>query len=317
MQPRVTDLQEIGAVWRGETVRATRSGRVVVLLLLFMMFVGFALAVVGFFNKQINAKVEEQAKSAGVDLNDERAKEQFSEGKKQFLSVFITDDEEMLDSLITLPLVLLVVFKLTLRFVPLFVALMGFDQLAGEMGPKSIRFLIVRLKRNNLILGKFASQVTVFSVLFFVCTVLMVLVAKVLNADFGAKDMAIWTVRLLLSSFVLALAYLALTTLCSALVKNGAVSLVLNIMILFGIWFIALIGEWYRLPGEIAEPGTLTSMIKDESVVAYARYFSVWHFGQDLLHPDWVRFVTATVMHLGYAAVFLGLAQLSLKKRDL
>jgi ABC-type transport system involved in multi-copper enzyme maturation permease subunit len=313
----VTDLQEIGAVWRGETVRATRSGRVVVLLLLFMMFVGLALAVVGFFNKQINARVEEQAKAAGVDLNDEKAKEQFSEGKKQFLSVFITDDEEMLDSLLTLPLVLLVVFKLTLRFVPLLVALMGFDQLAGEMGPKSIRFLIVRLKRNNLILGKFASQVTIFTALLFVCTLLMVLVARVLNDDFSAKEMTIWTLRLLASSFVLALAYLALTTLCSALVKNGAVSLVLNIMILFAIWFVALIGEWYRLPGEVAETGSLTSLIKDESVMAYTRYLSVWHFGQDLLHPDWVRFFTAALMHLGYAAVFLGLAQLALKKRDL
>lgn len=317
MQPRVTDLQEIGAVWRGETVRATRSGRVVVLLLLFMMFVGLALSVVGFFNRQINAKVEEQAKSAGIDLNDAKAKEQFNEGKKQFLSVFISDDEEMLESLLTLPVVLLVVFKLTLRFVPLFVALMGFDQLAGEMGPKSIRFLVVRLKRNNLILGKFASQVTIFTALMFVCTLLMVLVARLLNSDFAAKDIAIWTLRLLVSSFVLALAYLALTTLCSAIVKNGAVSLVLNIMVLFGIWFVALIGEWYRLPGEVAAESTLTSLIKDESVMAYSRYFSVWHFGQDLLHPDWVRFLTAALMHVGYALVFLGLAQLALKKRDL
>lgn len=312
----MTDLQEITAVWRGETVRATRSGRVVVLLLLFLMFVGLALTVVGFFNRQINAKVDEQAKSAGIDLNDEKAKEQFNEGKKQFLAVFITDDEEMLDSLLTLPVVLLVVFKLTLRFVPLFVALMGFDQLAGEMGPKSIRFLVVRLKRNNLILGKFASQVTIFTALLFVCTLLMVLVARALNDDFGAKQMAVWTLRLLASSFVLALAYLALTTLCSAVVKNGAVSLVLNIMALFVIWFVALVGEWYRLPGDPAVQ-SFTSLVKDESAMAYVRYASVWHFGQDLLHPDWVRFTTAAVLHVGFALVFLGLAQLALKQRDL
>lgn len=313
----MTDLGEIAAVWRGETVRATRSGRVVVLLLLFLMFVGLSLTIVGFFNKQINAKVEDQAKAAGVNLEDDKAKEQFNEGKKQFLSVFITDDEEMLDSLLSLPLVLLVVFKLTLRFVPLFVALMGFDQLAGEIGPKSIRFLVVRLKRNNLILGKFASQVTIFTALLFVCTLLMVLVARVLNPDFSAKEMAVWTMRLLASSFVLAIAYLALTTLCSSIVRTGAVSLVLNIMVLFGIWFVALIGEWYRLPGEVAEAGSLAAMIKDESVMAYVRYGSVWHFGQDLLHPDWTRFVTAAVMHLGYALVFLGLAQLAMKRRDL
>ncbi len=310
----MTDLQEIIAVWRGETSRATRSGRVVVLLVLFMMFVGLALSVVGFFNRQINLQVEKQATKAGVDLN--QAKDSLGDGKKQFLSVFITDDEQMLDSLLVLPLVLLVVFKLTLRFVPLFVALMGFDQLAGEIGPKSIRFLVVRLKRNNLILGKFVSQVTIFSALLFVCTLLMVIVARLLNPDFEAKDMALWTLRLLVSSFVLALAYLALTTLCSAVVRTGAVSLVLNIIVLFAIWFVALIGEWYRFPGE-ASPDGLLAQIKDEHPLAYLRYASVWHYGQDLLHPDWARFLTAAVMHVGFALLFLGLAQLALKERDL
>ncbi|MDX2013935.1 MAG: ABC transporter permease subunit [Myxococcaceae bacterium] len=313
----MTDLQEIGAVWKGETVRATRSGRVLALLVLFVMFVSLTLAVVGFVTRQLNASVDKQLQSAGVDATDERMQEQLNQGKKQFLSVVITDDEEMLESLLTLPVVLLFVFKLTLRFVPLFVALMGFDQLAGELGPKSIRFLVVRLKRNNLILGKFASQVTIFTALLFVCTVLMVLVAKALNADFAAKDVVVWTGRLLAASFVLALAYLALTTLCSALVRSGAVSLLLNIMVLFGIWALAFFGEYFALPGEVLEAGSLKSMVTDESPLAYTRYLSVWHYGQDLLHPDWTRFVTAAVVHVGFALVFLGAAQLVMKKRDL
>src|SRR5258707_878339 len=71
----------------------------------------------------------------------------------------------MLDSLAAIPIVLLVVFKLTLRFLPLFIALMGFDQLAGEVGPKSIRYLVVRAKRSSMILGKLLSQVTLFDLL--------------------------------------------------------------------------------------------------------------------------------------------------------
>ncbi|MBE2254309.1 MAG: ABC transporter permease subunit [Myxococcus sp.] len=315
----MTDLQEIGAVWRGETVRATRSGRVVVLLLLFMMFVGLSLTIVGFLSSQLNAKAEEQARAAGVDLNDEKVKAQFNEGKKQFLSVVITDDEEMLDSLLALPVVLLFVFKLTLRFVPLLIALMGFDQLAGELGPKSIRFLVVRVKRNNLILGKFLSQVTIFGVLLAVCTLLMVGVARLLNADFAAKDVFIWTLRLLASSFVLATAYLALTTLCSSIVKSGAVALVLNIMILFGIWALAFVGESFAFPGsvKVEDGANLLSLMRTESWAAYLQYVSVWHYGQDLLHPDPLRFAVAALVHLGFALVFLGLAQLALKTRDL
>lgn len=307
------DLKEIAAIWRGEVTRALKSGRVVVLLILFVLFVSLALAVVGFINRQLNATFESQVAAAGADVS--AAKEQLVQGKKQFLSTFITDDEAMLDSLATLPLVLLVVFKLTLRFVPLFIALMGFDQLAGDVGPKSIRYLVVRVQRNSIILGKFLSQATLFALLLSVCTVLMVVVARLLNPDFAAADVAVWTLKLIASSLVLALAYLALTTLCSALVRQGGVSLVLNVILLFVIWFVALIGEAYRLPGQAAQ-GTL-DLVRDESAAGYVRYLSVWHFGQDLLHPHWGRFLTAGVMHVGFALVFLGLAEVAMRRRDL
>jgi ABC-type transport system involved in multi-copper enzyme maturation permease subunit len=228
---------------------------------------------------------------------------------------FLTDDETMAESLAALPLALLVVFKLTLRFVPLFIALMGFDQVAGEVGPKSIRYLIVRVKRSSIIFGKFLSQATIFALLLTVCTLVMVGVSKLLNPEFSAGDLTVWTFKLVGSSLVLALAYLSLTALCSALVRQGAVALVLNIIGLFVIWFLALAGEYFRFPGE-AMSGQL-DQLRPDSWAAYLRYTSVWHFGQDLLHPEWARFGAAAIMHLGFAAVFLGLAQLALKRRDL
>jgi hypothetical protein len=91
---------------------------------------------------------------------------------------------------------------------------------------------------------------------------------------------------------------------------------VLNVIALFVIWFLALIGGAVRFPGEVAEQGTL-AMLKAESAVAYLRYASVWFYGDDLLHPHWGRFLTAALVHVGFGLVFLGLAQLALKKRDL
>jgi ABC-2 type transport system permease protein len=307
----VDDLKEIGAIWRGETTRALRTGRVLVLLLLFLLFVGLALMGVGLLSNQAVAG----AMRLAPDANPDQVKQGLLSAKKQFLSAFFTDDERLLDSLAELPLVLLVVFKLTLRFVPLFIALMGFDQVAGEVGPRSIRYLIVRVKRSSIILGKFLSQATIFSLLLTVCTLAMVLVAKVLTPEFTAGQVTLWTMKLIGSSVVLALAYLSLTALCSALVRQGAVALVLNIIGLFVIWFIALVGEYFRFPGDAAS-GTL-ELMRSESYWAYLRYASVWHFGQDLLHPEWKPFVAALVMHLGFAATFLGLAQLALKRRDL
>lgn len=308
------DFHEIGAIWRGETRRALKSGRVLVLLILFLLFVGLALTVVGFFNHQLNAQFEQQVAMAGADMS--QAREQLNAGKKQFLQTFVTEDEAMLDSLSAIPIVLLVVFKLTLRFLPLFIALMGFDQLAGEVGPKSIRYLVVRVKRSSIIMGKLLSQVTLFALLMSICTLMMVLVARVLNAEFAAADVALWTVKLIISSMVLSLAYLSLTALFSSLVKQGGISLVLNVIALFVIWFVALIGGAVRFPGEQAAQGTL-AMLKAESAMAYVRYASVWQYGDDLLHPHWGRFLTAALVHVGFGLVFLGLAQVALRRRDL
>ena len=86
------DFHEIGAIWRGETRRALRSGRVLVLLILFLLFVGLALTVVGFFNHQLNAKFEQQVAMAGADMS--QAREQLIAGKKQFLQTFVTEDEK-------------------------------------------------------------------------------------------------------------------------------------------------------------------------------------------------------------------------------
>lgn len=310
----MVDLSEIVAIWRGETKRALKSGRVLVLLILFLLFVGLALTVVGGAQYQATAKFEQQAAMAGADVSQAQA--QFGEQKKQFLKMFVTEDEAMLEALAAIPLVLLVVFKLTLRFLPLFIALMGFDQLAGEVGPKSVRYLIVRVKRSSIILGKLLSQATIFALLLSICTLLMVIVARVLNPDFAAAQVALWTLKLIASSLVLSLAYLALTALFSAITRQSGIALVLNVIALFLIWFVALVAEAFRFPGEEAAMNSL-ALLKSESWIAYLRYASVWHFGDDLLHPNWSRALPAALVHVGYGLLFLGLAQLSLKKRDL
>jgi ABC-type transport system involved in multi-copper enzyme maturation permease subunit len=305
---------EIFTIWRRETPHALRSGRVVVLLILFLLFVALALFVVGFFNHQMNAQFETQVAKAGGDLV--AAREQLLSTKKQFLSGFVTDDEAMLDSLSALPLVLLVVFKLTIRFVPLFIALMGFDQISGDVAPKSIRYFLLRARRSSYVVGKFLAQATVFALVLTIGTALMVLTAKLLNADFSLTDAVLWGLRLLGGSIVLSLAYLALTSLCSALVKQGPVSLVLNNIALFVFWFIALVGEMYRLPGEVVAEQSL-ALFRTESPLAYLRYASVWFYGQDLLHPHPARFLSAAAVHLAFAGAFLALAHVALRRRDL
>ncbi len=308
------DIREIKEIWRGEIGRALKGGRVIVLLILFLLFTGLALTIVGSINHQLNSQVDQAVAAGQVDAA--AAATQAIEGRKKFLSTFFTDDDQLLEWLSAMPLVLFVVFKLTMVFAPLFIALMSFDQISGEIGPKSIRYLVVRVKRSSILIGKFAAQATLASGLLVLCTVMMVAVAKVLNADFTLLAAVTVGLKLCVVLVVFALAYLGLSSLCSAVTRQSGVSLVLNVILLFVIWSMSFIGNLVRLPGEEAAFGSLAS-IKGESWVGYMRYGSVWNFGQDLLHPEPARFLSAAMVHLGFALVFLGLAHLALRRRDL
>ena len=88
---------------------------------------------------------------------------------------------------------------------------------------------------------------------------------------------------------------------------------------LFVLWAVGVYGEVFRFPGEVADSALEQLGARaPESWRAYLRYVSVWHFRHDLLHPDWHALRSpAGLMHVGFALVFLGLAQLALKRRDL
>ncbi len=309
------DIREIKEIWRGEIGRALKGGRVIVLLILFLLFTGLALTIVGWINHTINQQVSQAASAAG-QADSEATDKQAIEGRKKFLSTFFTDDDQLLEWLSAMPLVLFVVFKLTMVFAPLFIALMSFDQISGEIGPKSIRYLVVRVKRSSILIGKFLAQTTLASALLVLCTTIIVVVAKLLNDDFAFGAAVLVGLKLCAVVIVFALAYLGLSSLCSAVTRQSGVSLVLNVILLFVIWAMAFIGNMPRLPGEEAAFGSFASL-KPESAWGYVRFGSVWNFGQDLLHPEPARFLSAALVHFGFALLFLGLAHLALRRRDL
>ncbi len=308
------DIGEIKEIWRGEVGRALKSGRVVALLMLFLLFTGLALTVIGFFNYKLNTQQEEALKGQNVDKAAIAKAD--AESRKRFIGFAFTDDEELSDFLSEMPMVLLVVFKLATVFLPIFVGLMGFDQISGEIGPRSIRFLVLRVKRSSIVVGKFLSQATLLAGLMAISTLVMVLVAKFLNADFGWGDATKILFKLLVAGLVSVIAYEALTTLCSAITRQTGVSLLLNVGSVMVIWFLSIISSVYRAPGEAPAFGSFESL-KSESYAAYLKYASVWTYNQDLLHPSAVRFLSAAMVHVGFGLLFLGLAHLSLRRRDI
>jgi ABC-2 type transport system permease protein len=262
--------------------------------------------------RSVTREVDAQVQANQAD--PEAVQKGLAEVQKRFISTFFADDEAMAEALMVIPLVLLVVFKTGLRFLPLFAGVMGFDQVSGEVGPRSIRYLAVRSRRSSVLIGKFLAQATLLAALMLIIDTGLCLYVRFTQPDISTQQMLLTLGRFWASAVVFSLAYLALTSLCSTLFRQPAVSLVTNVIALFAIWLLAFVGGFFRLPGADDSIGLGAQVT---SPLAYLRYASVWHYSSDLLHPKLPQFGVAVFAHLGFTALFLGCAYLVLRRRDL
>lgn len=277
-------------IWAAELRRAVRSGRAVVLLGLYSMFTALVLLVVGFITREMQGQVND--KLAGADA------EALHLGVLGFLT---SNDTAMMEALAQVPIVVLVVFKITLFFLPAYIALMGFDQVSGEVGPRSIRYLTVRARRSSVLLGKFLSQATLLLGLVLVIDLAIFIYARILNPDFAFGVLALNLLKFWGATLVFSLAYVALTTLCSSLFRSPAVSLVFNFVLLFVFWLMDSVGR----------------SVSDESVLRYLRYLSPSYYSGNLLHPRLAEFAVSGAAYAAFAAIFLFGAYGVLRTRDL
>lgn len=293
-------LKEIAVIWSAETRRAIRSGRVVVLLGLYSMFSVLVLLIVGAIANAIRAQVE--AKLAASGDGAEAATAVSAELKKSFIGVLAGDDAALMDALSQVPLVVLIVFKVTLFFLPAYVALMGFDQLSGEVGTRSIRYLTVRARRASLLLGKFLVQASLLVGLVLVIDLGVFIYARLTNPDFTFAALGVNLVKFWLAAIVFSLSYVALTSFCSSLFRSPAVSLVFNFVLLFTFWLMDVVGA---------------AAAASNKPLGFIRYLSPSFYSGDLLNPRLSEFGVSGLAYAGFALLFLGGAYAVLRARDL
>lgn len=286
-------------IWAAELRRAVRSGRALVLLGLYSMFSALVLLVVGFVTRELQNQVNEKLMEAGADTEaTSRAADQMQQGVLGFLT---SNDTAMMEALSQVPIVVLIVFKITLFFLPAYIALMGFDQVSGEVGPRSIRYLTVRARRSSVLLGKFLSQATLLLGLVLVIDLAIFVYARILNPDFAIGVLAANLLKFWGATIVFSLAYVALTTLCSSLFRSPAVSLVFNFILLFVFWLMDSVGR----------------AVADTSLVRFVRYLSPSYYSGNLLHPKLAEFAGSGAAYAAFAAIFLVGAYGVLRARDL
>ena len=305
-------FQDTWVIASAEVRRSVRSARIIVLFALYALFSALVLLVVGSIANVVSEAAQAQMDAAGA--NPEAAHEAFRQARSGILGFMFDSDPALLDALVNVPMVILIVFKITFFFLPAYVAIMGFDQISGEVGPRSIRYLLVRSRRSSVLFGKYLAQAAVLLLLVLVVDLGIFVYAKATNPDFGFGLMVVTLIKFWLAAIVFSLAYLALTTLCSALFRSPAVSLVFNFLALFVFWLVNVIGgigtERGLTPDGMPGPEEITHPI------AYVRYLSPSFYSTDLLHPDLSRFAVSGAAYAGFAVVFLLAAYAVLRARD-
>ncbi|PTL75897.1 ABC transporter permease [Vitiosangium sp. GDMCC 1.1324] len=253
-------------IWSAECRRTLRSSRVVALLGLYSLFTVGVFLLVALFRS-----LAQQLTQSGM----------------------LSTTEEM-------PVSVLGVFYLSLFFLPLYVALMGFDQISGEVGPRSIRYLTVRARRTSVLLGKFLAQATILLVLVYLLDLALCVYAWVTTPGFGAATFALNVLRFWLASTVFSVAFLALTSLCSSLTPTSSVSLISN----FGVLLLSFV-LW------------LTAFCDPANPARYLRFLSPLRYSLRLIYPDAAQVAGGVAAYVVFTALFLGSALYVLRTRDL
>ncbi|MFY1829804.1 ABC transporter permease [Myxococcus fulvus] len=301
-------LKETLVIWSAELRRAVRSGRAVVLLGLYSMFSALVLLVVGWLAREVRSAVNQKlAEAGGADADTSaRLAEEMRKGVLGFLT---SNDTAMMEALAQVPIEVLLVFKVTLFFLPAYVALMGFDQISGEVGPRSMRYLTVRARRSSVLLGKFLSQAALLVGLVLIIDLAIFIYARIANPDFGFAALSLNLLKFWMAAIVFSLAYVALTTLCSSLFRSPAVSLVFNFILLFVFWLMDTVGR--------ASSAVDAASGQQEGALRFLRYLSPSYYAGDLLHPKITEFGVSGAAYAAFATIFLLGAYGALRARDL
>ncbi len=297
-------LLDTWIVFGAELRRALKSPRVLLVLLLYLAFSAGVMLAAGALSHQ--AQLQFQAQGQGM--------EGLQSPKAALLALLFGQDRGLVESLLALPSVLLVVFKLGLIFLPAYVALLGFDTVSAELQTHSLRYLTVRTSRTALALGKALALAAV--VLLLVTAVHLGAFAYALASvpDFSLSDAAHAWWRLWGTTVLVGLATAALTTLCSTTSRTPALSLTLNFAALLGFWAAGTFGSGARVMRMLQQQAT-----GEPSAVGWQERIgllspSTW--SSEILYPDTARALTGAVALLLFAAVCAAGAVAVLRARD-
>ncbi len=215
--PAMLSAREVGIVAQREFLRNIRSAKGIAMFSLFLTGgLVFSMLVSSLIDRLL-ARLATQADVSALPV----------EVKRELFTGYIREmygSEAAAQHLGAAPPILYFLFQGTLVFLPLLVLIVGFDQLAGEIQHRTIRYSAGRASRASLVLGKALGMWGVAAAMVLVLH-LTVWVIVLVRGDAGVVAILSWGGRFWLYSSLCAAAYVGFSSLISSFFRTPIIAL--------------------------------------------------------------------------------------------
>ncbi|APR79974.1 Hypothetical protein A7982_05321 [Minicystis rosea] len=213
-------VREVGLVAQREILRNIRSTK------------GIAMFALFFLGGLVPAVVRVMLQKMAGDVSSDVLKAAF---EAYLMKTY--GNEAIVKHLSGAPPIMYFLFEGTLMFLPLLVLAVGFDQIAGEIQHRTIRYSAGRATRTSIVVGK---ALGIWGVVGVMVSVLHLTVWIVTLVQGGQSMGAVitWGVRFLAYAVVCAGAYVGFASLMSSIFKTPIVALFVGAGVGFAIWLV-------------------------------------------------------------------------------
>ncbi len=224
----------ITKIVRFETGRLLRSPAGAVFLAFYFIVFAWLMIQLHGFGEKIADKMGGTLDGAGA-----QATQLASEALGWFVDV---EGSQILSLISEHPPMLLLFFALVLGFTPVAALLASVDQTASDISSRHLRFVLLRVDRRTLYLGKtIAAWIFYTGALAIVC-LMAIGVALSVGTDFG--EALLYGLRIFVTGSLYSIPFVCFAGFASALTGHAALAALMVILYTFIVWTIGSIGAW-------------------------------------------------------------------------
>jgi ABC-type transport system involved in multi-copper enzyme maturation permease subunit len=284
-------VREVGLVAQREMLRNLRSTKGIAMLALFLLC-GVIPSLVEIFLRHGATELGTAAGLGPGGLPDPAKQE-------LYLKILATryGSEDIARYLAQAPSLLHGLYVGSLVFLPFFILPIGFDQLAGEIQHRTIRYSAARADRASIVVGKALGIWGVVAVMIMVLHVTVWVIAAA-KGQLAIGPMLSWGGRFYLFCVIASAAFVGYGSLISSLVRTPIVALFVGVGGSFAMGLLYVVP--YLFPA--LEPMTWAHPVRYENL---------------LVSPDPARVLGGMALLVGWGAICVAASTLVVRRRDI